>query len=229
MIRGYSFKQVLKAFDQDGEGEWMAGDEVPTRVRLLEAAAAVLAEGGWSAVTSRAVAERARANNALVHYYFGSVDALRRAAVAHAVEKELEGPVEAILQAEDALDGVSAAIRDLVDRGPGTAGQRVMAEALLQGLRDAELREDGARQIRTFRELLAGRLAENRAAGLLRGDADPEGLAVLLAALMDGLLLHVLIDHGTDAAGATDGLLGLLRPATAPQDRGDDDDDPPRP
>ncbi|TYB41430.1 TetR/AcrR family transcriptional regulator [Actinomadura chibensis] len=207
----------------------MAGEEVPTRVRLLEAAVAVMSEGGWSAVTSRAVAERARANNALVHYYFGSVDALRRAAVTHAVEMELEGPVTAILQAEDALDGVSAAIRGLVDRGTGTAGQRVMAEALLHGLRDPGLRADSARQIRTFRELLAARLTENRDAGRLRADADPEGLAVLLAALMDGLLLHVLLDEGTDAAGAADGLLGLLRTATAPQDRGDDDDDPPRP
>ncbi|MUN37654.1 TetR family transcriptional regulator [Actinomadura litoris] len=36
----------------------------------------VLAEGGWAAVTSRAVAKRARADNALAHY-FGSVEALR--------------------------------------------------------------------------------------------------------------------------------------------------------
>ncbi|TDD31302.1 TetR family transcriptional regulator [Actinomadura sp. KC06] len=198
----------------------MAGGDAPTRIRLLEAAVEVMAESGWSAVTSRAVAERARANNALVHYYFGSVDALRRAAVMHAVEKELEGPVEALLRAEDVLDGVADAVRGLIERGPGTAQQRVVVEALMQGLRDEELRGEGVRQIRTFRDLLAARLAENRAAGLLRADADPAALAVVLTALMDGLLLHVLIDPDTDAAGATDRLLALLRP-TGPQDAGE--------
>lgn len=213
----------------------MAGDEVPTRIRLLEAAVAVMAESGWSAVTSRAVAERARANNALVHYYFGSVDALRRAAVMHAVELELAGPVEAILQKQDVLDGVADAVRTLIDRGPGTAGQRVLVEALMHGLRDDELREESERQIRMFRELLSTRLAENRAAGLLRADADPAGLAVVLAALIDGLLLHVLIDPGSDVTAPMTGLLALLRapgppgPPGAPgpgdhADEGDDDD-----
>ncbi|NVI89241.1 TetR/AcrR family transcriptional regulator [Actinomadura sp. BRA 177] len=209
----------------------MADGEVPTRIRLLEAAVAVLAESGWAAVTSRVVADRAQANNALVHYYFGSVDALRRAAVMHAVEKELEGPVEAILRAEDALTGLADAVRELMGRGPGTAGQRVVVEAMLHGLRDAELRAESERQIRMFRDLLAARLAENRTAGLLRPDADPRGLAVLLAALVDGLLMHVLIDPETEAGAATEGLLALLRPAGPPPghaDEGDDDDATPR-
>lgn len=195
----------------------MADGEVPTRIRLLEAAVAVMAEGGWAAVTSRVVADRAQANNALVHYYFGSVDALRRAAVMHAVEKELEGPVEAILRAGDALAGVADAVRELVARGPGTAGQRVMVEAMLHGIRDAELRAETERQIRMFRDLLAARLAENQAAGTLRADADPRGLAVVIAALLDGLLMHVLIDPETEAGDAAAGLLALLRaPGTAP-------------
>ncbi|SNS75278.1 transcriptional regulator, TetR family [Actinomadura meyerae] len=215
----------------------MADGGTPTRIRLLEAAVAVMAEGGWAAVTSRAVADRAQANNALVHYYFGSVDALRRAAVLHAVEQELEGPVEAILRAEDTLAGVAEAVRALVDRGAGTAGQRVMVEAMLHGVRDEELRAETERQIRMFRDLLAARLAEDRKAGALRPDADPRGLAVAIAALLDGLLMHVLIDPGTEAGDAAAGLLALLRPpgtgpgpapgpepGRADQDGGDEDD-----
>lgn len=207
----------------------MADGAVPTRIRLLEAAVAVMAEGGWAAVTSRAVAERARANNALVHYYFGSVDALRRAAVMHAVQKELEGPVEAILRSADALTGFTDAVRGLVDRGLGTAGQRVLVEAMTHGLRDGELRAETERQVRMFRGLLAARLAENQAAGLLRPDADPRGLAVVFAALLDGLLMHVLIDpEGTEAGEAAAGLTALLRPAGAPPGQageGDGDDE----
>lgn len=209
----------------------MAEGGAPTRIRLLEAAVEVMAESGWAAVTSRVVADRARANNALVHYYFGSVDALRRAAVMHAVERELEGPVEAILRAGDVLTGVADAVRGLVDRGPGTSGERVMVEAMLHGLRDAELRAETERQIRMFRDLLAARLADDQAAGLLRPDADPRALAVLLAALMDGLLMHVLIDPETGAGDATAGLMALLRPSGPPPGQADegDDDDPPRP
>ncbi|MDL4821935.1 TetR/AcrR family transcriptional regulator [Actinomadura opuntiae] len=209
----------------------MASGEVPTRVRLLEAAVAVMAESGWAAVTSRAVAERAEANNALVHYYFGSVDALRRAAVMHGIERELEGPVNAILQAPDVLDGVEQAVAVLTASGGGP-GQRVMAEALVAGLRDAELREQSAVQLRMFRDLVAARLTADRDAGRLRPDADPAGLAVVIAALLDGLLLHALMDPATDAAGAAASVTALLRaaappagPADHPQaDRGDDGD-----
>ncbi len=205
----------------------MADGEVPTRIRLLEAAVAVMADGGWAAVTSRAVADRAQANNALVHYYFGSVDALRRAAVLHAVEKELEGPVEAILRAEDALTAVADAVRGLAARGPGSAAQRVLVEAMLNGLRDDELRAETQRQIRAFRDLLAARLAENRESGLLRPDADPRALSVVLTALIDGLLMHVMVDPETEAGGAAAGLVALLRPSgplPGQADGGEDDD-----
>jgi AcrR family transcriptional regulator len=198
----------------------MASGEVPTRVRLLEAAVAVMAEGGWAAVTSRAVAERAQANNALVHYYFGSVDALRRAAVMHGIETELEGPVTAILQAPDVLDGVVAAVAGLASRGAAGPGQRVMAEALVAGLRDEELRAQSAVQVRMFRDLLASRLAADRDAGRLRADADPAALAVVLTALLDGLLLHAVMDPETDVTGSAASLTALLRaaaPAAGPE------------
>ncbi|MEO3824459.1 TetR family transcriptional regulator C-terminal domain-containing protein [Actinomadura sp. B10D3] len=203
----------------------MGDDAVPTRLRLLEAAVAVMAESGWAAVTSRVVADRAQANNALVHYYFGSVGALRRAAVMHAVEKELEGPVETILRARDVLDGVTEAVRDLIDRSADTPGRRVVMEALVHGLRDDELRAESERQIRVFRDLLASRLAEDRAAGLLRPDADPAALAVVLTALIDGLLLHALIAPGADIGASIAGLTALLRPPAAPTGRDDREDD----
>ncbi|WP_242910356.1 TetR/AcrR family transcriptional regulator [Actinomadura terrae] len=214
----------------------MADDEVPTRVRLLEAAVAVLAEGGWAAVTSRVVAERARANNALVHYYFGSVEALRRAAVMHALERELEGPVAAILAAPGALDGVVAAISGLTARGTGTPGQRVLVEALVQGMRDEAMREECAAQIRMFRDLLTARLAEDQAAGRLRADTAAADLSVVLTALIDGLLLHAMLDPATDFTGPAAALAAALRPPAPPgevpggaPDEGGDDDDPARP
>ncbi|MFC6883845.1 MULTISPECIES: TetR/AcrR family transcriptional regulator [Actinomadura] len=196
----------------DGAGAAKKGGT--TRGRLLEAAVELLAESGWAAVTSRVVADRAQVNNALVHYYFGTVDALRRAAVTHALEAELEAPVLAILQAENALDGLVAAITELAAGGAASPAKRVLAEAMVQGLRDESLRADTATQIRTFRELLAGRLAEDQAAGKLRADADPKAIAETFAALMDGLLLHLMADPGFDPVSATTALVAMLRPRT---------------
>ena len=65
-----------------------------TRARLLSAAASLIAERGWSAVTTRAVAERAGVNQALVHYHFGSIDNLRREAVMARLTPAIEGLLE---------------------------------------------------------------------------------------------------------------------------------------
>ena len=47
-----------------------------TRTALLDAAAAVMLEEGYAAVTTRRLAQRAGVNNGLVSYYFGTMDSL---------------------------------------------------------------------------------------------------------------------------------------------------------
>ncbi|WP_323036477.1 TetR/AcrR family transcriptional regulator [Pararhodobacter sp.] len=49
---------------------------------FLDAAEVVFAESGFHGATTRAIAERAQANAALIHYYFGSKEALYEAVVA---------------------------------------------------------------------------------------------------------------------------------------------------
>jgi AcrR family transcriptional regulator len=55
---------------------WAGTEEPRTRLHLLDAAARLLAEEGYGAVTSRRVAARAGVNPALVNYYFGTMDDL---------------------------------------------------------------------------------------------------------------------------------------------------------
>ncbi|HWE57400.1 MAG TPA: TetR/AcrR family transcriptional regulator, partial [Acidimicrobiales bacterium] len=64
-----------------------------TRERILIAAAEVLSEEGVVGVSTRRVAERAGANQALIHYYFESIDNLmwevvKRIAERAVVERE---------------------------------------------------------------------------------------------------------------------------------------------
>ncbi|MGW4802289.1 TetR/AcrR family transcriptional regulator, partial [Nonomuraea sp. NPDC004297] len=60
------------------------------RASLLKAAVALLAEGGFAAVTHRAVAHRARLPLAATTYYFASRDQLLAEAFAELVEAELD-------------------------------------------------------------------------------------------------------------------------------------------
>lgn len=55
---------------------WVGPEAPQTRTDLLDAAALLLVEEGYSAVTSRRVAARVGVNPALVHYYFGTMDDL---------------------------------------------------------------------------------------------------------------------------------------------------------
>jgi AcrR family transcriptional regulator len=55
---------------------WAGTEDPKTRVDLLDAAARLLVEEGYSAVTARRVAASAGVNPALVHYYFGTMDDL---------------------------------------------------------------------------------------------------------------------------------------------------------
>ena len=191
------------------------GGEVATRSRLLDAAVAVIADGGWDAATSRVVAERACVNDALLHDHFGSDDALRRAAVEHALEHELTRPVAAALEAHDVLDGVMAALTGLAAGGTESPGHRVLVEALDQCLHDDVLRTGMAEQLQTFRGELTARLALLREGGALRADADPDALAVMITAVVDGLLLHLMAEPGLDIRPPAEALVALLRPDRA--------------
>ena len=170
-----------------------------TRERLVEAARLVVARDGWSAATSRAIVREAGANLALINYYFGSKAALLREALATAIAAlEGGGPVPG--------DGAGDA-PPLVAwmRGAEAVGAdvnaRVVLAACVEATRDAELAP-------VVREALAG-LRAGVGAMLGEAGADP-GLVTLLAAAMDGLLLHRAIDPETDVAGAAAALGRLL-------------------
>ncbi|MEU9348004.1 TetR/AcrR family transcriptional regulator [Streptomyces sp. NPDC048278] len=65
------------------------GGDSATRAALLDAAAQLMLEEGYAAVTTRKVAARANANPALVYYYFGTVDELFLAVFRRGAEANL--------------------------------------------------------------------------------------------------------------------------------------------
>jgi AcrR family transcriptional regulator len=182
--------------------------------QLVHAGLGLLAEKGWSGLTARAVADRAGTHPGLVHYHYGGLPALKRAVAAAAVQEAFE-PVLAVLTAAESWPaGMAAVVRAAPEHSdPGTA--RISAELVAASLQDAEVGD-----------LMRRTLAETRARlvpWLVGTGADhPQGLATLLVAALDGLLLHRLLDPGLDlepVAAVADTLAGQGRPPAGPRHR----------
>lgn len=173
------------------------------RERLLGAGLELLAEEGWSGLTARAVAGRAGTHQGSVHYHFGGLPALKRAVAAAAVREAVE-PVLAVLSAASSWPaGLAAAVRSAAEhRDPRTA--RITAELVAASVQDPAVGELVSQALADARARLVPWLSAS-------GEAEPEGLATLLVAALDGLALHRLLDPALDlghVARAADDLAG---------------------
>jgi AcrR family transcriptional regulator len=204
-LHSYRMAVVSRSTDQSpGDGAGPSG----TRERILAATIALIAEVGWSGITTRLVAARAGVNVALLHYYFGSKDALLREALLMAMNEVLLALVEPLVTPGPVLDALDGVIARLADIDPASPAGVVTGEALLRATRDPEIRVAMSDELAEFRSLLAGRIAE--AADEVRAGLDPEGTATVLAAALDGLLLHAFVDPSLDLPRASRALRGLL-------------------
>jgi TetR/AcrR family transcriptional regulator, regulator of biofilm formation and stress response len=162
--------------------------------RLLRAAAELIAEVGWGAVSSRMVAERAGVNNALVHYHFDSMEDLLRRAAEQVVTEAFAAPTRAVWRGPISL-GMRAAVKWLGEIDVDAIEVGVLAESLVQARRDAALRAHAAGELEGLRAELTRAIT---AQGGHLADLGARGGATLLLAALDGLLLHRLVDPALD-------------------------------
>jgi AcrR family transcriptional regulator len=193
-----------------------SGQGAETRARILAATADLVGERGWDRVTTRSIAQRAGVNQALVHYHFGSIEALVREAALTAVNEELASATAPLLEPVPLEEGIRGSGRAVDALDPTSPRMSLFIELLLRSARDPILYEALVEELRAFRTLLAGRIAAEAAAGTVRADVDPMGMAVLITAALDGLLLHRLSDRETDVTGAVEAIIATLRPAPPP-------------
>ena len=183
-----------------------------TRERLLDATAELIAELGWNAVTSRAVAERAGVNNGVVHYHVRAMDTLRRAATSHATDRLMHDALQRSSAAPSATDACATMLSAVTRPDASQAPTAVLLEAMLHAPRDPEVRELIAGMIASFRALLEDGLRSDISAGRVRDGIDVHGTATALAALIDGLMLHAMVDPGMAADRAVTAVTALLAP-----------------
>jgi AcrR family transcriptional regulator len=162
-----------------------------------------IARDGWGGVTTRRVAELAGVNPGLVHYHFGSMAALRREAAIWALQHEVSAPTAALLEAPSMPAGVRACLDAVAAIDPASETASVLYEAMLAAARDEELRAELGRALEAFRNLLAARIEAAHG-------ADPVASAALVAAALDGVLLHRLVNPEFDVASLAEPLIEAL-------------------
>lgn len=179
------------------------------RQDLLHAARTLIAERGWSAVSTRTLAQRAGVSSGLVHYHFSSLRALLNEAALTGMAAVLDQPLAHLLPGTDPRQGLDQLLAQLEAYAPNGPDTVLFTEAYLAATRDENLRQGITGLLQRMRTHLCTWLHQG-------GIADPETTAHLLAATIDGLMLHRCLDPGLSAHKTTPVLQRLL--STPPQE-----------
>lgn len=161
-----------------------------SRTALVEAGVALLGEVGWSGLTTRAIATRAGVNHGLVHYYFGGLDDLRRAVASTVIERSLLSVVDELIADDDWARATARFVAHSHEWAHAPESRQV-AELISAALRVDEVRKLTAIALVEARRRTAAWLTQLEV-------TEPAALATVLVAMLDGLVLHRLIDERLD-------------------------------
>lgn len=173
------------------------------RRRLTRAAVELIPERGWAAVSTRVLAERAGVTPSVVHYHFPSLGALLVDAVVTAMRGLLAEATAALASVRtpgELLEAMLAALEPYDGRDPMSV---LFMEAYLAANRDARLREAIGEVVAGFRDELAAWLDTREVPA-------PAETAAVLAAAIDGVLLHRALNPGLTRAAVAPVLRRLV-------------------
>ena len=150
--------------------------ERPTRTRLIEAAAELIAEEGYERVGIVAVAKRAGLTNGAIYGNFRDKAHL----LAAAIEMRLHMVFDAVEQSRrkrlSPLDVIDLVARSVALDTP-EADRRLVVEAYSAAWRDPEIGVLVRQRLERIETVIAGLGEQARAAGELASDVDPATLA----------------------------------------------------
>ncbi|MFB7650945.1 MULTISPECIES: TetR/AcrR family transcriptional regulator [unclassified Streptomyces] len=165
------------------------------REELLRAAVEQISARGVAALRIADVASALGVSNALVLYHFSTKEKLVAAAFARAAEDDLAHLRGLLGRRTSALRRLRAAVRWYAPTGPAK-GWRLWIEGWAAALREPTLRDVTRELDRRWKAAIAEVIAEGVAAGEFPCP-DPEGAALRLTALLDGLAVQLTSYTGT--------------------------------
>jgi AcrR family transcriptional regulator len=174
------------------------------REDLIEGAIRSLHANGYAGTSARSIASESGASLASIGYHFGSKDALLAKALLRSFGQWVRRIGEITVAGED-VSPRERAITALAAARESFEAQRPLliafVEAMAQAPHSEELREEMARLYREGRQAVADivRASLGEHAARLRGD--PEVVASLVIAVIDGLALQWLLAPGDAPSG----------------------------
>lgn len=165
------------------------------RGELAAAVLALVSEKGVDGLTVRSVAERAGMSAGLVHHYFpAGKSALLHAAVSMAVARGVERML-GVMSDRRGIDAVNAAALELLPVTPQRRAEWMAWASLWSEILSVDdlLHEQRDRLV-AWRAALEILLTQAVGDGELDADVETRVVALQLAAFLDGLGLHALVD-----------------------------------
>jgi AcrR family transcriptional regulator len=166
------------------------------REQMLQAAAAIIGERGFSETRIADVARRSGASPALVIYYFSTKDRLLTEALRFSEDAFYAGVgtrLEALKSARQRLELLVrlTCIPQGDDEIPGAWG--LWFDLWAQAFRHPEIAKDRVELDQHWRDTIASVVRDGQASGEL-GDVDADAFAITFAALLDGLSIQVALE-----------------------------------
>jgi AcrR family transcriptional regulator len=169
--------------------------------RIIEAMRSSVARRGISGSTFEHVAREAGVSRGLLHYYFGTKEALLVEVVKRDTEHRiarLDEPLGKAKTAEEILQALVVSLEESIQHEPGF--WVLIFELFTAGRRNPEIQREVGELFNRTRDHVAEIFRAKEAEGVLSFRADVDSVVAFLFALADGIALQVLSDPQRDHA-----------------------------
>jgi AcrR family transcriptional regulator len=167
--------------------------------RIVEAMRSSVARRGISGSTFEHVAREAGVSRGLLHYYFGTKEALLAEVVRRDSEHRiarLDEPLANASSADEILEVLVANLRDSVQNEPGF--WVLIFELFTAGRRNPDIQREVGELFNRTRAHVAEILRKKESEGVIALSVDADAVVSFLFAVADGVALQMLSDPGRD-------------------------------
>ena len=167
--------------------------------RIIEAMRSSVARRGISGSTFEHVAREAGVSRGLLHYYFGTKEALLVEVVRRDSEHRiarLDEPLGAAGSADEILEVLVSSLQDSIRNEPGF--WVLIFELFTAGRRNPEIEREVGELFARTRDHVAEILRAKESEGVLSLDFDADAIVGFMFAVADGLALQMLSDPDRD-------------------------------
>ena len=167
--------------------------------RIVEAMRSSVARRGISGSTFEHVAREAGVSRGLLHYYFGTKEALLVEVVKRNTEHRiarLDEPLGKAKTAEEILQALVVSLEDSIQNEPGF--WVLLFDLFTAGRRNPEIQREVAELFNRTRAHVADILRAKQTEGVISPRFEVDAVVALLFALADGIALQLLSDPGRD-------------------------------